>query len=166
MKQTNIKKIVLTSILSACIFVVTFLIAIPIPATKGYINFGDSIILISSLILGPLFGGLSGGIGSCIADFILAPQWALFTFVIKFCEGFLVGLLFKALKNNRFSRIISLATGVTIMISGYFIAASILYDVKIAIVELLNNLLQGGVSLVMAVLVSEILVKYNYIKEL
>lgn len=50
--------------------VATMVIKIPIPATGGYINLGDSIVLLSGVVLGPLYGGLAAGLGSALADLL------------------------------------------------------------------------------------------------
>lgn len=61
---------------------------IPIPATQGYVNIGDSIVLISAIFFGPQVGFVAGGLGSGLADLLSGyPQWAIATFIIKGIEG-------------------------------------------------------------------------------
>ena len=61
-------RIVLTALMAAMACVATMVIKIPIPATGGYINLGDSIVLLSGVVLGPVYGGLAAGLGSALAD--------------------------------------------------------------------------------------------------
>ena len=72
----------------------------PIPASNGYFNFGEAVIYVIALTFGPIIGGISGGVGSMIADLILLPAYAPGTLVIKFFEGFVVGYIFFRLKDK------------------------------------------------------------------
>jgi uncharacterized membrane protein len=67
------------------------IIRIPIPATQGYFNVGDSMIYVAALLFGPVVGGFAGGIGAGLADIIGYPIFALGTFVIKLVEGAIAG---------------------------------------------------------------------------
>ena len=62
------RKIVLTSIFIALVYVATLMIQIPIPGTNGYINIGDSFILLSGYFFGPVTGLIAGGLGSALTD--------------------------------------------------------------------------------------------------
>ena len=42
-------------------------IRIPTPGTGGYIHPGDAIVILSGVILGPAYGFLAAGIGSCMS---------------------------------------------------------------------------------------------------
>ena len=101
----NTKKLVLASLMAALICVATIILPIQIPATDGYVNFGDGIIILSGVILGPLYGGLASAIGSGLAD-LFAGYMAYFvpTFIIKGLMGAYVGFIIKkaTVKNNRF----------------------------------------------------------------
>ena len=48
--------------------IATMLIQIPIPL--GYAHLGDSVILITAYLFGPVVGALAGGIGSAMADIL------------------------------------------------------------------------------------------------
>ena len=81
--------------MAALVAVATFLIQIPIPATDGYLNFGDIMIFVSALTFGPVVGGFAGGVGSAISDVAsgYASTYAPFTLIIKGSEGFIAGLI-------------------------------------------------------------------------
>lgn len=62
--------------------IATMLIQIPIPL--GYAHLGDSVILITAYLFGPVVGALAGGIGSAMADILTGyPVWAVPTLLIK-----------------------------------------------------------------------------------
>ncbi len=98
-------RISLSVVLAATVTVSTMLIRIPIPATAGYLNFGDIMIFVSGLLFGPLIGGFAGGAGSAIADIIGFPAFAPYTLVIKGLEGFLAGSISKDCHWNEFDQI-------------------------------------------------------------
>ena len=64
------KKLCAMGLLVALTCVATMIIQIPIPATQGYVNIGDSIVLISAIFFGPQVGFVAGGLGSGLADLL------------------------------------------------------------------------------------------------
>ena len=74
-------------------FLGTTVIRIPIPASGGYFNLGDTFVMAAALLYGPLVGGAVGMIGPALADAIGFPQFILATGVDKGFEGLLVGIL-------------------------------------------------------------------------
>lgn len=54
------RRIVLTAIFIALVYVATLIIQIPIPGTSGYVNLGDSFILLSGYFFGPITGFIAG----------------------------------------------------------------------------------------------------------
>jgi uncharacterized membrane protein len=61
------------AIFAALVAAVTLTIAIPIPATSGYFNFGETLIYVAALLFGPIVG-LIAGAGASIADMLVAPN--------------------------------------------------------------------------------------------
>ena len=145
--------LVLTALFSALVFVVTFLLPVPI-GVVGFVNFGDAIIFITSMVLGPLAGAVAGGVGSSLADLFLGyATYAPFTFVIKGAEGFVCGLLYKKLFNGKKSwicRLVSMTIAGAVATVGYFFADFILYGIYAALPNCAFMLLQVGVSMVIA----------------
>ena len=66
-KNKNITRLVFGGLLAAVITVSTMVIQIPTP-TKGYVNLGDSFVIIAGWLLGGWGGALAAGIGSGLAD--------------------------------------------------------------------------------------------------
>jgi len=109
-------------IMAALVAVATFIVQIPIPATRGYLNFGDIMIFVSALTFGPIVGGFAGGVGSAISDVAggYATTFAPFTLVIKGVEGIIAGLISNRLSKRR--DIIAVVIAGIEMVSGYFLA--------------------------------------------
>jgi len=152
---TNSLSISTIGIFAALICVLTMLIAIPIPATQGFINIGDAGVMIAGLLLGPVIGGLAGGIGSALADIFLGYTiYAPATLIIKGLEGFVIGIIANPRKNNRkltIRDIVAVIVGGSIMVTGYFIYEFILFGLHAAIYEsIFNGLVQFGLSAIIA----------------
>ena len=144
-------------------FVGTTVIRVPIPATGGYFNLGDTFVMTAALLYGPVVGALVGLIGPAAADAVGFPQFILATAVVKCCEGALVGLLGARRADGRSRPVAGLAAGVVVLVAGYFVFEAFIYpliagvipffavtDLKAAIAEIIPNLLQGIISAVIA----------------
>jgi len=153
----NILSISIIGIFAALICILTMIISIPIPATQGFINIGDAGVMFAGLIFGPFVGGLSGGIGSALADIILGYTiYAPATLIIKGFEGFLIGII--AHPRNNYTKlnyrdICAIIVGGIIMVFGYFIYEIILWGFASALYEvILNGIIQFGVAGVISIL--------------
>lgn len=143
------------AIFAAIVFIATITFTIPIPATSGYFNLGETAIYVVALLFGPLAGGLAGGVGAAMADAYVAPQFALGTLVIKTCEGIIVGFLAKAVmqtKRSHLGAIIAMALGGLEMILGYFLYEQLVlnYPLIDAAAEIPFNLVQMLVGVLVA----------------
>lgn len=153
------KQIALYAVCTAIVALTTFIIRIPALA-GGYINFGDTFIFIFACIFGPVAALISGSIGSALADILSgAMVWAPFTFVIKGLEGLVCGLIYMQLTNKTktVSPIISTIAFVFsafIMIVGYYFATAIIVgSLKAALAGIFENVIQGGVSIAIALII-------------
>ena len=139
-----------------CVLTMNFGFTIQIPATQGYINIGDIGVMIAGILFGPVIGSISGGVGSAIADLILAPQYAIATLIIKGLEGFVVGLISNPKKNYlkfNIRDVIAVVCGGLIMVFGYLIFEMILYGFPSALLEFfLNTGIQFGLGTISALL--------------
>ncbi|MFO8017957.1 MAG: ECF transporter S component [Promethearchaeia archaeon] len=149
--------IAVTSIFAALICIVTMLIAIPVPATQGFINIGDALVMSAGLLFGPFIGALAGGVGSMFADLFLGyTLYAPATLVIKGLEGLVVGLISNPKKKHKridFRDITGIVIGGLIMVIGYFIYEMILFGLNVALLEVfLNGLIQFGVGAIAALI--------------
>lgn len=129
-KMKSTKNLALGGLLIALVTIGTMTINVPMPATNGYINIGDSMIFMIAILFGSRFGLLAGGIGSALADIFLGyTHWALPTLIIKGLEGFIVGKIAveKTSESSlKIRDIIALLVGGTWMVAGYYVGGAIL----------------------------------------
>jgi len=168
MKETSeVKQLVHVGIIAAfatLAFIGTLVIRIPIPATGGYFNLGDTFVMIAALLYGPLVGGLVGMIGPAAADAVGFPQFILATAVVKGVEGLMVGLIGGKARAGAYTRVvIALVIGIGSIAIGYYFFEAMLYpmlaksipffgvtDARAALAEIVPNLLQGAMSAMIA----------------
>lgn len=145
------KKMIVCSLGIAIVFLMTVILVIPMPG-MGYVNFGDSGVLLFASLLNPAAAAFVGGVGSALADIYLGySQYALFTLIIKGFEGFICAYLFHKLPKK--FRLISFVVGILIMIGGYYITDVILIGNFVAVLPAVQgNLAQGLTCLVLAIL--------------
>lgn len=139
------------ALLIALVAAATLALRIPMPATEGYINLGDALIIAGALLSGGRVGGLAGGLGSALADLYGGyTHWAPFTLVIKGCEGLLIGWLGTRPGADRawVLRAGIAAAGMVWMVLGYLVVEFYLYGPGPALLSLWGNTLQGAASLV------------------
>lgn len=155
MEKDNVKKIVYGAFMMALVTIGTMVIQIPTPATKGYVNVGDSFIFLTSALFGPAMGFISGGLGSSLADLLSGyAYWAPWTLVIKGLEGLIVGILYKG--HSEYAKIFSFLVGALWMVLGYYIAGGIMYGFKASLVDVPSNLIQGFASIIIGYLLIKV----------
>ena len=94
---------------------------VPIPATSGYLNFGDVMIFVSAFCFGPIVGGFAGGVGSAISDIATGyGYYSPFTLIIKGTEGLIAGLISNRVNRKRDGLAVVVAGAE--MVTGYFLA--------------------------------------------
>jgi uncharacterized membrane protein len=93
MKSWSVRKLVLSGILAALVFVVTAFTKIPSPFVRGaYYHAGDSVIYLSALVLGPSVAAVVSGLGSFVSDLYLGfPLYMFATLIIKGIMGGIAG---------------------------------------------------------------------------
>ena len=136
-KAPKPREVALTAVMTAATAVVTMVISIPFPLTRGYFNLGDAMVMLAGLLFGASVGGVAGGVGSAISDVLLGyGYFAPLTLLIKGTEGFLTGLIGN---NRRFSlKIVGVIAGAIAMLVGYFSVETPLYGVGAAFAELVT----------------------------
>lgn len=120
MKVSKTKKLVVSALFAALVCIATLVIHIPIPATNGYINLGDCIVLLSGFILGPVWGTAAAAIGSALSDAILGyTLYIPATFIIKGAVALGASALYRFPKTGLLRAPIAGIAGEIIMIIGY-----------------------------------------------
>lgn len=146
-------------IFTSLVIIMTLMARIPMPQIKGYINLGDSMILLGTLFFGGPFGFLIGSFGSALADIIGGfPNFAIFTFVIKGVEALVFWVLIKGARKRTLPRLITAASFATIwMIGGYFWVEFFMFGPVAAYVEIPGNIMQALGSVAISVSLYKIL---------
>jgi uncharacterized membrane protein len=94
--MNNTKKLVYGALFAALTCVATMSIRIPTPGTGGYIHPGDAMVVLSGIVLGPVYGGLAAGIGSALSDFVGGYYiYVPITFTVKFIIAAVVAILYR-----------------------------------------------------------------------
>ncbi len=163
------KKMVTCSVFAALTFVATWIIKIPMMGTGGYVNIGDCMVVMCGIFLGPAYGAMAAGIGSCLVDIV--SDYAIYapaTLIIKALMAFFVALLYKnaGKLNKTVLAVLCCFLAEMIMICGYFLFDAILYKSFLtALAGMPGNLLQAGFGLVCSVVLYKVLSKNKYISE-
>jgi uncharacterized membrane protein len=156
--------IALLAIMTALTTIATLVLTVPYPVTNGYFNLGDTLVMLGGLILGPIGGFIVGGVGSALADMILAPIYVPITLITKGLEGMAVGYFSsKTLKVSRFSKwdLTGVLVGSVIMLVGYLIGEILLWGFGAALAELiLVNLGQVIAGSIVALLIGPTIRSY------
>ena len=142
-------RLAIAAVMAALVCVATLLIQIPNPATRGYINVGDAMIMTSALIFGMEVGGFAGGVGSALADIISGyGYFAPLTLLVKGIEGVLAGKISNGKDWKR--DLLAVLIGGAEMVVGYFLGEAFVmgYEVPGALTEIPGNIFQvlaGGI---------------------
>jgi len=143
------------AILAAVTTVLTRVVQVPLPA-RGYINLGDVAIVFTAITLGPFSGMISGGLGTALADLLSGPYafWAPISLVVHGLQGLLIGLISRVRPGNVGLQVLGGVVGMAIMAGGYFAAGIFIEGAGPSLTEIPGNLIQGGVGVVLGILVS------------
>ncbi len=148
------KKLSVTGMFAAVIFVMTFFIKIPV--TSGYIHLGDALIYLGSLIIGP-WAILAGAIGEGLAD--IAGSYVMYapaTVIIKALIAIPFVLIYKKDKNTK---LLTVKTALMTVISGFvtvggYFLADLIIDKAYAVVDVPGNVIQAAGSAVIFILLA------------
>ena len=160
MENQKVRKLVLSALMAALVYVATSIIQIPSPV-NGYVNLGDCFVLLSGWLLGPWYGAAAAGIGSMLVDLLSGyGHYVPGTLIIKGLDALVAALIFRALGRGKTAMLVSGIVGETIMVLGYFA-----YDYMIlgkglaAAASIPGNIVQGiagiAIGLVLAVLLQK-----------
>ena len=148
MVNNKTREMVTTALMAALIFVATFLIKIPNPATGGYSHMGDCMIFLAVVFLGRKNGSMAAGIGGALSDFLAgAPIWILPTFIIKYIMAFIMATIIKKQPESKKLQLIGATVGGIFQIIGYTLAKVILIGVAPALMSVPNVSIQTVVGI-------------------
>lgn len=168
--NSNLKKIIMAALFAALAYVATMSIRIPTPVTGGYIHPGDAVVILSGVILGPVWGLLAAGIGSALADLIGGYLFYVpITFAIKGAVAFIAGIVYHKYGKTQKSRYICVILGgvtdIILVAGGYFLCEFPVYGAAAA-ASIPANLVQGVSGLIIAFVLYPVLLAVPDIRQL
>lgn len=168
MKHDKLTRLILAALFAALTCAATMLIHIPMPATNGYINLGDCVVLLSAFFLGPVYGMAAGGIGSMLADLLLGYAfYAPGTLVIKGLTALTAALILKALHGKTSAMLVSAIAGEVVMVLGYFAYESLILGYGMAAAASIpGNAIQGAAGIIVGIAAYKALYAIPYVRRL
>lgn len=150
MERTRLRKITTAAAMTAAVFIVTWLVRVPIPVSGGaYVNFGDAAIFVCVLVAGGPLAAAAAAAGSGLADLAAgAPLYILPTMLVKAAMALAASLF---IRRRAFGWYMTgCAVGGAVMTAGYFAFELLMFDSAYALASLPFNLIQWGGSLLAA----------------
>ena len=168
MSHDKLLKLVLSALFAALCCVATMLIHIPMPATNGYINLGDGMVLLGAFLLGPVYGFAAGGLGSMLADILLGyASYAPGTFIIKGITALIAALIVRSARERRGALISGAVIGEIFMVLVYFAYESLALGYGLAAAASIpGNAIQGAAGIAVSLVVYKALRNVPFIKKL
>ena len=165
-KNIATKDITKIAIMAALVFVTTYLIKIP--SLNGYTHIGDSMVILSALILGKKKGALAAGLGAALCDLLSGyMQYIIPTFLIKAIMVLIIATIAENLiDKTKFAWIIGSIIGCAFQVFGYGLVETIMYGIAAALLSVPANIIQSIVGTVIAMVLATVLEKSNVLKKL
>ena len=162
----KMKMMVMTALFIALSYVATSVLIIPIPG-GGYLNLGDTVVLLGAYLLGPVYGAIAGGVGPALAD--LLAGYGIYvpaTLVIKALMGLAAALLYKTLRKKPWALIICGVASEAIMVAGYCLYEAFLAGhLAAGLAGIPGNLAQSVFGLAASTLLAMALRKSSYVRK-
>ncbi len=163
-------KLCLVGMMAALVFIGTSIkISIPMGASNTMLHLGNIFCLLAALLLGPLFGGLSAGIGSFLFD-IMNPLYisgAPFIFVFKFLMAFVCASIaeknFASTMRVMIGMICGSLTYIVLYVSKNFIKNAFLLKIEIhssfllTVKSLYISSINAALSIIIAIIIFKII---------
>ena len=150
MRNKKTQEIVLLSILTALTLVLAHF---HLPTPNGFTSLLDVGIYFTAFYLGKKEGAIVGGLSGLLIDLLLGyPQWAFFSLLFHGGQGYFAGWTGK-------KRLLGMVLASLVMVGGYFLASSLMYNLASALGDILGNVVQNTVGLVLGYLLAQLVEK-------
>ena len=145
------RAMVVTALLAALSCVATLVIAIPSP-TGGYMNLGDTVVLLGAFLLGGAYGAAAGAIGPALADLISGyAAYVPATLVIKALMALLAAAVYHAGGKKPWALVLSGAAAEVWMVAGYWLYDGFLMrSLAGSLAGVPSNLVQGAFGVIVS----------------
>jgi len=149
-RDPKVKKLTTTALMAAVIFVVTYLIRIPMPiASGGYINVGDAAVFVAASLLGGPGGMIAAAVGSSLAD--LTAGYVIYILPTAAVKGLMGLVCGKIMERDGFVRfLVASVIGGAIMVAGYAVCETALFNINQALAAAPFNIVQWGCGVTVA----------------
>ncbi|MFD1671084.1 ECF transporter S component [Agrilactobacillus yilanensis] len=143
-KRLSTTQVVYLALLIALNVTIARVFLIPVPMTRGNINLCDAGIFIAAMLYGRKQGAIVGGLSGLLLDLISGyAQYMIFSLIVHGLEGYIAGFLAEKGKNSRAARFTGMGIGVIVMVIGYAITDTILYNWSAGFLSIPMNVIQG-----------------------
>ena len=159
------RMLVMAGLFAALGCVATMVLQVPSP-TGGYMNLGDTVVILGAYLLGPVYGAIAGGVGPALADLLSGyGVYVPATLVIKALMGLTAALLYQALGKKPWALVACGAAAEAIMVVGYCLYDGVLSgSLAAGAAGIPSNLTQAAFGLVVSTLLAMILKKNGYVR--
>ena len=160
------RMLVMTGLFAALGCVATMVLQVPSP-TGGYMNLGDTVVILGAYLLGPVYGAIAGGVGPALAD--LLSGYGIYvpaTLVIKALMGLAAALLYRALNKKNWALAVCGVAAEAIMVVGYWLFDGILVgSLAGSAAGIPSNLVQAAFGLIVSTLLSLVLKSNGFVRK-
>lgn len=165
MGQNQTKLLVMTGLFAALGCVATMVLQVPSP-TGGYMNLGDTVVILGAYLLGPVWGAVAGGVGPALADLLSGyMMYVPATLVIKAVMGVLAAVLYRAIGKKAWGVPVCAVVAEIPMVVGYwlfdgFLAGSLAGSAA----GIPSNLVQAAFGIAVSTLLTLALRQSSYVR--
>lgn len=169
MDRKNLNGLVFGALFTALTCVFTMVIKVPTLGTNGYVNIGDTGVLLSAWLLGGWYGVIAAGLGSGLADILSGyPAYAPGTFIIKLLMALAAYKIYKSLGTKANGKdavkavvyIISAIAAEIVMVLGYLVYEYFVMGYgAAAFPSVISNSVQAGTNIVLSLVLIAVLEK-------
>ena len=168
------RALVMTGLFAALGCVATLVLQIPSP-TGGYLNLGDTVVILGAYLLGPALGAAAGGVGPALADLLSGyTVYVPATLVIKAAMGLLAAMLYRAAGKKAWGMVVCATAAEAVMVAGYWLFDALLMLINgggrlgvclsASAVGIPSNLVQAAFGLAASTLLAMALRRSGYVR--
>ena len=142
------RALVMMALIAALSCVATLVIRVPSP-TGGYMNLGDTVVLLGAYLLGGAYGAAAGAIGPALADLISGYMaYVPATLVIKALMALLAAAVYHACNKKPWSLVLASLLAELLMVAGYWLYdGALMGSLAGALAGVPSNLVQSALGI-------------------
>ena len=161
MRSDRTMAVAYTALMAALVFVATYLIKIPNPATGGYSHMGDCMIFLAVVMLGRRNGSIAAAIGGALSDLLAgAAAWVVPTLVIKFVMAFIMGTIIEKNPMAARKQFAGAVAGGIFQIAAYTLVKIVLTGAGPAVLSIPNVTIQTTVGIILFEVLVNVLMRH------